>query len=1171
MPDSEHVPSSGRKDANWVSKTGGLPEYINRIAKDLMDKGMSESHAIATAVNTVKKWARGEGGVKPDTRAKAAAALADWERKKVQAHADLSVSGRGSTDRASVSGVTTLDLSTGGRRKRLKANADPRLKDGKKHTAGFKKAVRAQVKAENAKRVEADKVDGGLFDKKGNKHSKEWLDSHAKQQTIKKAEQSGGGKAKWAHGWVPLNDAAKAEIAADPQKYARYRAEQKSTGGKSAKPKKAKGGKKVHVKVNLSEAFARIEQIEDPGLRNEARFRLLDLAVTSSAPAAPSFHMDAVRDAWNKKDREQRRQKMAEREQQRMLGQEPTPVEPDDYRHVAEVWNTHLIVKGDGNSVYKVPYEPHSNGSDFKFGPEQRVKHEYVELSEPTGEVLLATYIDLARPAKPGQRYRHGWIPINPLSAAGSAAIKRAESRKSSTLKKVAGTRRGATGVGSMHAVMEESRRTGKAVPIGSSTIKTPDAPKSAPTRVSLGPGANTNHTKIDENTPMQDLAAIATTTGHPLREDARVEAVRRKNAEMGRDVHGEAPAPTRLSTLSPEDRLSGVHVESHLGHQIQVKRHPTKGGFLQVSIGGVVVDNPIGSTNGDAQKHINAAKGTINDAVARPANYHDGNGRYTLHHSGVMPKAATERTKMDVTPEGGLQVTPPGTHPEKFKPGEKPAVHKFMNTQRLQEIAAYTGLDPEKQQHAVRAVEILQKRGVPTTNNGSLPVKPAQKRAAAERDAIVAAGAPKPDAVHKFMNSERLHQIAKGDNPEHAAKAREILEKRHGKGSAAALGIETSDGKPVVGGKVKESKVTIKKDGSTVHLNGEHIGEVQRGESGWHPRLKGEEGKVSTHATRDEALKALLRKHNERLALGDVAPERGTAEAAAAFRSDASKRAADTTKAVKALSNEELARHISELGRNFPGGSGSYKALRNEADRRSGAADTKITHKTDGRVMLGKTEIGNVYMLPRYQQMPGVGKYRAVDKSGQERKFPTRTEATAWLKERHAGSSKPSPAPGVQTEESAQRVTSALAGGGSVLPKSSSAVPDAHAAIYERFPEFKGKSKAELEAELARGMAMRPNITSTTMRQGFDRKIQALQRLLREDGSVKPGSSNSMAAHTLILERFPEFKGKNVAELTAMANDLTRQANAFSPGSPAHKNAVAKRSVLQRLIASMK
>src|SRR5699024_5697868 len=80
---------------NWADDVGGLPKYIRRIADHLIAKGMSESRAIASAVNTVKRWARGgkvtagPGGpnVSAKTAAKAAAAVAEWEAKKIRARA----------------------------------------------------------------------------------------------------------------------------------------------------------------------------------------------------------------------------------------------------------------------------------------------------------------------------------------------------------------------------------------------------------------------------------------------------------------------------------------------------------------------------------------------------------------------------------------------------------------------------------------------------------------------------------------------------------------------------------------------------------------------------------------------------------------------------------------------------------------------------------------------------------------------------------------------------------------------------------------------------------------------------------------------------------------------------------------------------------------------------
>lgn len=81
-------------DFNWVDDVGGLPKYIKRISKHLRAKGMTESHAIATAVNAAKKMCStgdlnfpGAQQVNPGSRAEACAAIADWEAKKARARA----------------------------------------------------------------------------------------------------------------------------------------------------------------------------------------------------------------------------------------------------------------------------------------------------------------------------------------------------------------------------------------------------------------------------------------------------------------------------------------------------------------------------------------------------------------------------------------------------------------------------------------------------------------------------------------------------------------------------------------------------------------------------------------------------------------------------------------------------------------------------------------------------------------------------------------------------------------------------------------------------------------------------------------------------------------------------------------------------------------------------
>lgn len=75
--------------ANWVEKKGGLPDYVCRIAKHLIAKGMSKQHAIATAINVVKRMCKsgdlnypGIQQANAASRAEACAAVARWESMK---------------------------------------------------------------------------------------------------------------------------------------------------------------------------------------------------------------------------------------------------------------------------------------------------------------------------------------------------------------------------------------------------------------------------------------------------------------------------------------------------------------------------------------------------------------------------------------------------------------------------------------------------------------------------------------------------------------------------------------------------------------------------------------------------------------------------------------------------------------------------------------------------------------------------------------------------------------------------------------------------------------------------------------------------------------------------------------------------------------------------------
>lgn len=96
MPSSRVYPSleraPGNKD-NWVERAGGLPSYIERIAKHLhYEKGMPIGRSIAVAVNACKRMCatgdlnfKGKQSVNPKSRAQACKAIAEWNAKRMKA------------------------------------------------------------------------------------------------------------------------------------------------------------------------------------------------------------------------------------------------------------------------------------------------------------------------------------------------------------------------------------------------------------------------------------------------------------------------------------------------------------------------------------------------------------------------------------------------------------------------------------------------------------------------------------------------------------------------------------------------------------------------------------------------------------------------------------------------------------------------------------------------------------------------------------------------------------------------------------------------------------------------------------------------------------------------------------------------------------------------------
>jgi hypothetical protein len=88
-------PFSTSKTSNWIARVGGLPAYIQNVAKGIMKTGKSESQAIQMAIGVIRNWASGRGKVSPEVRAAAAKALAEFEAKRAASHAKTAAKAAG--------------------------------------------------------------------------------------------------------------------------------------------------------------------------------------------------------------------------------------------------------------------------------------------------------------------------------------------------------------------------------------------------------------------------------------------------------------------------------------------------------------------------------------------------------------------------------------------------------------------------------------------------------------------------------------------------------------------------------------------------------------------------------------------------------------------------------------------------------------------------------------------------------------------------------------------------------------------------------------------------------------------------------------------------------------------------------------------------------------------
>lgn len=74
---------------NWVENSGGLPAYIEEVAKAIKKSGKTTSQAIAIAISRIKKWAV-DPKTDATTKAKAVKAVAQWEALRAKNKARMS-------------------------------------------------------------------------------------------------------------------------------------------------------------------------------------------------------------------------------------------------------------------------------------------------------------------------------------------------------------------------------------------------------------------------------------------------------------------------------------------------------------------------------------------------------------------------------------------------------------------------------------------------------------------------------------------------------------------------------------------------------------------------------------------------------------------------------------------------------------------------------------------------------------------------------------------------------------------------------------------------------------------------------------------------------------------------------------------------------------------------
>lgn len=309
-----------------------LPGYVREVARGVMRQGKTKSQAIGIAIGMIKKWAAGGGGVNADTRAKAAKALVQWNAAKAKAHATPNKS----------------DLS------------NPAYMNFLASTGVL--------------------VDFANADNKGSK----------KDDDKNKGKGKNGGKQRYKHGWIPVDENGKPTGPAEPPEWLKNaKAKHKAAGGKTAQ--------ELRKEAAAKEFKRKKEEAERP------------------AKEAKEKREKAAREAKAKAEKVQREKEAKERKAETAANTKAREREA----LINKAYSQAIEDKKAGRAL--TPQQKAVVTHVLKRRRKERGKLRKVSLAnddKPThGEEGCVNVLDLSSRFPSGQlafRYKHNWILINP-------------------------------------------------------------------------------------------------------------------------------------------------------------------------------------------------------------------------------------------------------------------------------------------------------------------------------------------------------------------------------------------------------------------------------------------------------------------------------------------------------------------------------------------------------------------------------------------------------------------------------------------------------------------------------------------------------------------------------------------------------------------------------------